>query len=73
MSFGNASSHRHTLFSRTGAWGSIYLHAVEEEQRIEERMKQKKRRREKEETAGNYGENPVERTSFSTSPKDEPD
>lgn len=70
----NVGTHTHTHTVSNGrAWGPIYLHAVEEEQRIGGRDKTKKGRREKEETAGNYGENPVVRTSFFTVPKDRED
>ena len=65
-------AHAHTV-SSDGAWGPIYLHAVEEEQRIGGRDKTKREVERKRKQRGNYGENPEERTSFSRVPKDRQD
>lgn len=57
----------HTVCS-LGAWGPIYLHAVEGEG-FGVGDKTKREAEKKEETAGNYGEIPAEQANFSTVPK----
>lgn len=60
---GLTHTHTHVRSCSSGAWGPIYLHAVEEEQTTAR----------KKEGAWNSGENPEEGTNFSTVPKDRHD